>query len=94
MKLSEQYSALVGALARLQRVQEGNARARKDLSAHAHERAAAANDSRRRLLPLLEDGDAAFPAQDHAHGLTQEEARLRRVGVLMDGSTSDAEEEG
>lgn len=84
-----QHDQLVGALARLEGALRRNHRAQADLAQEAHGRAQEANLQRAALVELLEGGDAELSAQDLAHGLTDTETRLRRVGMLLDGSAQN-----
>lgn len=91
---SDLHRQLVSALATLEGARHRNQAAQATLATAAHNRAAAANLERAQVATVLDGGDAELPAVDYAHALTDEENRLRRVGVLLDGSALDPDEIG
>lgn len=86
MKPSDTHKALVAQLARLEGMRRANAHAQAAVAREAHARAGLANRVRGDMLPVLEGGTCELGAQDLAHSLTDEEQRMRRVGVLLDRS--------
>lgn len=87
------HEHLTAALVRLEGALRRNQAAQRSLADHAHLCAQDANLSRAALLDHLEGGDVELSAQDLAHGLTDREQRLRTVGVLLDGSARDPDQE-
>ena len=83
---SEQHSALLHAMATLEGARRRNATEQGRVAREAHDRAGLANRVREGMLPVLEGGTCELGAPDLAHTLTDEEQRLRGVGVVLDGS--------
>lgn len=88
MRPSKQHQELTAALARLEGMRRANAHAQASVAREAHHRAGLANRVRGDMLPVLEGGTCEYGAQDLAHSLTDEEQRMRRVGVLLDRSAT------